>query len=95
MAWLDMNEFFTSANVVNLILAVVLLEAIVLTGIRARTGRGPAAADLLWNLLAGVGLLLALRGALLGAHWQWIAAALLFALVAHLADLRRRTLSRT
>jgi hypothetical protein len=43
-----------------------------------------------FNLLAGACLLMALRSALSGSGWAWIAAWLFAALVAHLADLARR-----
>lgn len=75
---------------VNLVLAFALLEAVLLVAWHRRTGGGIAAADLLPNLAAGFCLLAALRAALGGAAWPWIAAALLGALVAHLLDLRRR-----
>jgi O-antigen/teichoic acid export membrane protein len=46
--------------------------------------------DLLANAAAGACLLLALRAALTGAGWAWVAAALCAALIAHLFDLVRR-----
>jgi hypothetical protein len=47
-------------------------------------------------LLAGLFLLLALRGALAGAGWRWIALALTAACLAHVTDLgyRWRTVRR-
>jgi hypothetical protein len=47
-------------------------------------------ADIAFSLLAGAGLLLALRAALTASGWTSIAAYLGLALVAHLADLARR-----
>ena len=55
-----------------------------------RSGLGIAPRDLLPNLLAGAFLVLALGLALAAAWWGWIALSLLGALLAHLADLRRR-----
>lgn len=85
-----MAEFFASGRVVDLMLAITALEAVAVVGYFRRTGRGVAPADFLGNLLSGVGLMLALRAALAGAGWGWIAAWLVAALAAHLADLRRR-----
>jgi hypothetical protein len=82
--------WFESGRIVDAILAFMLLEAVLLLAYRARTGRGVGAADLLANLAAGATLLLALRAALVGGTWLWVAAALAAALVAHLADLSRR-----
>lgn len=41
----------------------------------------------LYRLLPGALMILALRGALTGAEWQWIALPLLLSLPAHLVDL--------
>jgi hypothetical protein len=84
------DGLFASGLVADLILALVAVEALLLLAYRRRTGRGPAPADLVLNLLAGAFLVLALRFALVGAGGAWIAACLGAALVAHLADLRRR-----
>jgi hypothetical protein len=85
-----MTALFTSGHVVDLILGFTALEAFLLIAHHRRTGRGVAPADLLGNLLSGVGLMLALRGALVGAWWGWIGLCLAAALLAHLEDLRRR-----
>ena len=55
-----------------------------------RTKRGIAGARLAGNLLAGICLALAVRGALTGAGWPVIGACLFGGLVAHLADLLQR-----
>jgi hypothetical protein len=68
----------------------MLLEGIVLAAYHRRTGRGVAAGDLVGVLLAGAFLLLALRAALTGAAWSWVAVWLVAGLVAHLVDLVRR-----
>lgn len=85
-----LGAWFASGRIVDAILAFMVVEAVLLIAWRARTGRGIAAADLLANLAAGATLLLALRAALAGAAWSWVAAALMAALVAHVADLSRR-----
>jgi hypothetical protein len=84
------SELFVSGRVVDLVLAVMLVEAIALAAYHRRTGRGLPAVAIVLNLAAGAALLLALRGALVGAGWGWIALALAGAFAAHLADLRQR-----
>ena len=85
-----MRELFASGRIVQVILVLVLLEALVLVAFHRRTGRGVAPRALLWNLIAGGGLLLALYNALLGAPWPWMALWLGIAFAAHLADLWQR-----
>ena len=78
------------AGVVDLILLLVALEVLALLGWRVLRGGGIAPADFVFNLLAGAGLLLALRAALAGAGPAWIGTALALALFMHAADLWRR-----
>lgn len=85
-----MGALFASGRVVDLILVFTVLEGLALVAYHRRTGRGPTPADLLGNLASGVALMLALRGALVGAWWGWIGLCLAGSLLAHLADLRRR-----
>lgn len=85
-----MAELIASGRIADVILAFMVLEAAVLYAYRRRTGRGIASVDLAINLLAGASLLLALRAALVGAAWPWIAACVVAALLTHLADLGRR-----
>jgi hypothetical protein len=80
LAWL-----FETGHAADLVLAVFALEAIWLIAARRLTWRSTAAA-----LLPGVAIVLALRGALTGADWPWIAAALALALPLHLTDLGQR-----
>jgi hypothetical protein len=84
------TELFGSGRIVDLIVALMLLEGIALVAYRRRTGRGIAPLDWVWNLLAGYFLLLALRAALVHSDWGWIALCLALALAAHMADLWRR-----
>jgi hypothetical protein len=78
-------------NLADLILAGVVLEASVLLMYRRRTGRGIAPAALITNLLAGAGLLLALRWSLsVDRPRAGILAGLTLAMVAHVADLALR-----
>ena len=85
-----MDELFATGHVVDLILGGIVLEAALLVLYARNTGRGVAIADLPANLLSGACLLLALRGALVGASPAWIGLSLSASLVTHLADLRRR-----
>jgi hypothetical protein len=84
------SELVASGRIVDLILGFMVLEGLVLAVWHRRTGRGLAPLDVLANVLAGACLLLALRAALVGAAWFWIALALSAALFAHLFDLVRR-----
>lgn len=85
-----MRELFSSGLIVDLIIVFVIVEWAAIVMYRARTGRGIPPLAITANLLAAVFLMLALRAALVGAHWQWMAAALTGALAAHLVDLAQR-----
>lgn len=85
-----MTQFFLGARGIDLIVALVALEALAVLVWRALSGRGPAPLALVSNLLAGAFLLLALRGALASDFGSWIAGCLSAALIAHLVDLRLR-----
>ena len=85
-----MAEWFASGRLVDLILALVVVEVIALALYWRATRRGVPLADLLPNILAGAFLLLALRLSLGGFGWPPCCACLAAAGVAHLVDLRRR-----
>jgi hypothetical protein len=85
-----MIQLFSGGTAVDLVIALVGLEAFAVLGWRAMSGGGPAPLPFLSNLLAGTFLLLALRDALGGGGSIGIAACLIASLVAHLADLRLR-----
>lgn len=85
-----MNELISSGRAIDFIIGCMLVEWIAILAYGARTGRGIAPSALAGNLLAGILLMLALRGALVGANWKWIALCLAAALPAHLADLALR-----
>lgn len=85
-----MPDSLSPANVVDLVLLLVLAEAIALVTWHRRTGAGPRPAPLLANLGAGAALLLALRAALVDAHWSVPALCLAAALGAHVTDLALR-----
>lgn len=85
-----MKALFGSGRVVDLILVLMVLEALALWAWRRRTGEGPPPAALLVTLGAGACLLLALRAALAGSGWEVVGIWLAVGLAAHLADLRTR-----
>ena len=77
-------------HLVDLVLAVLAAEALLLVLRHRSTGTGIAPRDCMGLLGAGLFLTLALRCSLSGAWPGWIALCLLLALLAHLDDLRRR-----
>ncbi len=85
-----MSEVFAEGRIVDLILLLVAVELVVLAIVAVRSGRTSLLRGLVANLLAGAFLLAALRSALTGAAWPWIALLLLAALVAHAVDLWAR-----
>lgn len=85
-----MAELFASGRIVDLIVAVMLVEAVALFVYHRMTGRGLDLPDILIVLVPGLCLLFALRAALTVQSWSVIALWLLAALVTHLADLWRR-----
>jgi hypothetical protein len=87
---MTIERFFASGLAADVILSVMLLELLVLSLIYRRSGRGIAPLDLFFSLGAGAGLVLAFRGALVGAGLGWIGAALLLSFALHIADQVRR-----
>lgn len=79
-----LQELFASGQVVDLVIALIAVEALVL-----RVGLRRAAVAPLPTLLAGVGLLIAWRLSLAGVPWGYVAVALTAAGVAHGCDLWR------
>lgn len=85
-----MQSLIESGRIVDIVLAVLVVEVVLLALWHRRTGRGIAALPAVLNAGAGGSLALALRAALTDSGWQWITAWLLCALVFHTADLLRR-----
>ncbi len=85
MAWL-----YLEGHAVDLILGGLLIEAVWLTRWRGWTPRAAIVC-----LLPGAILLLAVRAALVGLAWPWIAFALLLSFPAHLADVALRDRAAT
>lgn len=69
------------------VLAFLVLEALVLAVYCHRSAHGPSFAELAPNLTAGLCLMLALRAALAGSGWPWMALWLACAGLAHAVDL--------
>lgn len=76
---------FARGHAADLILAVMAVELVWLTTM----GAWPLRRALL-RLLPGACMIVALRAALTGADWRWIALALALSFPAHLADLADR-----
>lgn len=85
-----MSQALADGSLVDVVIAITLLEALVLLGYRLLTGKGVAASQFLVNLLSGLSLMVALRLVLVGARWGGVAACLLLAGLLHVADLWRR-----
>lgn len=85
-----MGALFLSPHVVDAILAVLVVEIAILTVLRPGIPRARRFASLAIAALPGALLLLALRAALSGAGWPWVALFLMLSFPAHLADLWRR-----
>ena len=80
-----MSDFFASGHAVDLVLLFLALEVVTL----AFWWRG-GPINALVAAAPGACLLMALRAALTGAHWPWIALWVALSLPAHLLDLTRR-----
>lgn len=80
-----MKALFASGHAVDIVLMVILVEALWLV---VRGGWSLTSA--LLRLGPGALMLLAVRFALTGMPWPWIAGALLASFPLHLADLRYR-----
>lgn len=83
-----MADLFATGRIVDILLLFVAIEVAVLYALRRRIGLDVP--QILANVAAGLFLMLALRVALTGGSWTWIAAALFAALLAHAADLATR-----
>ncbi len=91
----SLEQFILSGRIVDVMLAVLVVEVIWLSLRYRRTGRGLSPSQLITNAGAGGSLMLALKAVLTGAAWPWIVAALLASLAFHLADLRHRWIQAT
>lgn len=83
-----MGRFFASGRIVDCIIGLMLLEFIVFAMVRPLAQAGIPAGELAASIAAGAALLLALRAALVGQSWRYIAVWLFSALLAHVLYLR-------
>lgn len=82
---MDMIEaFFSRGHAADLVLIVLAIEAVWLKS------RGWPLSKIIGLIGPAVFILLALRAALVGAGWQWVAVLLACSLPFHLIDLRAR-----
>ena len=86
----QLEAFFDSGAIVDLILVMVLIELVVLWIYYRRTGRGVAPGLVLGMTASGVSLMMALRTALTDGPWYLVSLFLLASFAAHLIDLRLR-----
>lgn len=84
-----MTEFFASGSAVDVVLAVLAIEALWLKW------RGNQWKDILPALLPAVLMMVALRAALTGQPWYLVSIALTLAFPVHLYDLHRRKMLRS
>ena len=83
-------SLFASGRIVDCIVGLMLLELIAFRIVRARAQRGVPSNELAASVAAGMALLFALRAALVGLSWGYIAVWLVLALLAHLLYLKLR-----
>ena len=85
-----MADLFASGRIIDAIIALLLLEMLALGLFVKATSRGPTLRSIMFNSLAGMSLLLAVKTALSQAPWYWTGAALAASLLMHLGDLYDR-----
>ena len=85
-----MREIFANGYLADVILIVMAAEGLALFFYWRATGRSVPPRDFLLNLASGFFLILALRAAMVGGSWAWMAVFLAAGGLAHAADLRRR-----
>jgi hypothetical protein len=83
-------SLYSSGRFVDVILAFMVAEGLLLVAYQRLTGRGIAPVAVVANLLAGGGILLALRATLSGWGTAAVAACMAVSFAAHLTDLQRR-----
>ena len=87
MGFDTLQTLVTSGYIADVILAGLAIEAIAFALLVKNRKSRIHIANIWANLLAGACFALALRLVLTGASWQYVAAILAVALLAHLADL--------
>ena len=85
-----LRELILSGRIIDIVVAVLLLELIAISVLHRTRGTGIAPYPLLVNIGAGGSLALAVKASVTGAGWQWIAIWLVASLVFHVLDLGAR-----
>lgn len=85
-----MSKLFASGALIDLVIAVALVEGIALSAFHRATGKGVAPREFGANLAAGLLLMLAVRNVLTGSWWGWTALCLMGSGICHGTDLWRR-----
>ncbi len=85
-----MDQLISGVRLIDIVIVATLVEWGALALLWRHSGRGVPPGVLTWILLPGLCLMLAVRSAMVGAPWYWLALLLLGAGVAHLVDLRGR-----
>jgi hypothetical protein len=83
-------EFFLGGTAVDIVLAMVVVEAVALAFASRLGPRARALQGLGWSMASGGCLVVALRVAVAGGPWPLLAAGIAGSLAAHLMDLRQR-----
>ena len=81
-----MDELLLSRRLIEIVIAVTLLEGVALTVYHRISGKGVAPREFAANLVSGLCLMLALRGVLAGSGWGWTALLLLVSGLIHVSD---------
>lgn len=84
------REIFSGTLLIDIVIAVTVIEWVLLSWWHRRTGRGIPMSELRATLLAGLYLMMALRASMVSAPWYVVALLLLAAGLSHAADLWRR-----
>jgi hypothetical protein len=88
------REIFSGTLLIDIVIAVTVIEWVLLSWWHHRTGRGIPMSELQGTLMAGFYLMLALRASMVAAPWYVVALLLLGAGLTHAADLWRRWSAR-
>ena len=85
-----MREIFSGTLLIDIVIAVTVIEWVLLSWWHRRTGHGIPMSELRATLLAGLYLMMALRASMVSAPWYVVALLLLAAGLSHASDLWRR-----
>lgn len=80
-------DLVRSGRIADIAIACVVAEGLVRLALRLRSRTITGLGRDLAHLTAGGSILVALKSALVGASWGWVAGPLAFAMVAHVADI--------